>query len=66
MRGPQGLKERVDRSGPSDISCCESALTGYPCLAEAAVIAVPHPRWDERRAAVAVLKPNDFRVVILG
>jgi fatty-acyl-CoA synthase len=34
----------------------EGALMGHPDVAEAAVIAVPHARWDERPLAVVVLK----------
>jgi len=34
----------------------ETALMGHPCVAEAAVIAVPHPKWDERPLAIVVLK----------
>ena len=34
----------------------ESALMGHPDVAEAAVVAVPHARWDERPLAVVVVK----------
>jgi fatty-acyl-CoA synthase len=36
----------------------ENALAGHPAVQEAAVIAVPHPKWDERPLAVIVLKPG--------
>ena len=36
----------------------ENALMGHPKVAEAAVISVPHLRWDERPLAVVVLKPD--------
>jgi fatty-acyl-CoA synthase len=45
----------------------ENALMGHPSVREAAVIAVPHPRWQERPLAVVVLKegctatPEDLR-----
>ncbi|PYR01688.1 MAG: long-chain fatty acid--CoA ligase, partial [Acidobacteria bacterium] len=32
------------------------ALMGHPAVAEAAVIPIPHPRWDERPLAAVVLK----------
>jgi fatty-acyl-CoA synthase len=34
----------------------ENAIMGHPAVAEAAVIAVPHPKWDERPLACIVLK----------
>ena len=34
----------------------ENAIMGHPAVAEAAVIAIPHPKWDERPLAAVVLK----------
>jgi fatty-acyl-CoA synthase len=45
----------------------ENAIMAHPAVAEAAVIGVPHPRWQERPIAIAVLKegqsatPDDIR-----
>ncbi|GEM49480.1 long-chain fatty acid--CoA ligase [Deinococcus cellulosilyticus] len=36
----------------------ENALMGHPAIAEAAVIATPHPRWEERPLGVLVVKPG--------
>jgi acyl-CoA synthetase (AMP-forming)/AMP-acid ligase II len=36
----------------------ENALMGHPAVAEAAVVAIPHPKWDERPLAVIALKPG--------
>jgi len=63
---PRGCIEIADRtkdlvkSGGEWISsiALENALMGHPAIAEAAVIAVPHPKWDERPLAVVVVKPD--------
>ena len=63
---PSGCMEIADRSkdlvksGGEWISsvALENALMGHPAVAEAAIIAVPHPKWDERPFAAVVLKPG--------
>ena len=37
----------------------ENQIMSHPKVAEAAVIAVPHPRWAERPLACVVLKPGE-------
>ena len=61
---PQGYVEIRDRdkdlvkSGGEWISSVdlENAIMGHEAVAEAAVIAIPHEKWDERPLAVVVLK----------
>ena len=60
----EGFMKIVDRtkdmikSGGEWISSVdlESALMDHPSIREAAVVAVPHPKWDERPLAVIVCK----------
>ena len=62
---PEGYVRLVDRvkdlvkSGGEWISSVEleNALMGHPGVKEAAVIAIPHPKWQERPIAVVV--PRD-------
>jgi fatty-acyl-CoA synthase len=60
----------VIKSGGEWISSIdlENLAVGHPCVAEAAVIGVRHPKWDERPLLVVVLKPqqNATRDDILG
>jgi fatty-acyl-CoA synthase len=61
---PEGYVKIADRtkdmikSGGEWISSVdlENALMSHPAVQEAAVIAVPHPKWDERPLACVVLK----------
>ena len=61
---PEGYVKITDRtkdlikSGGEWISSVdvENALVAHPAVAEAAVIAVPDPKWQERPLAVVVLK----------
>ncbi len=61
---PEGYVKITDRtkdlvkSGGEWISSVdlENALMGHPAVQEAAVIAVPHPKWQERPLAVVALK----------
>jgi fatty-acyl-CoA synthase len=48
------------RSGGEWISsiALENAAVGHPGLAEAAAIALPHPKWGERPVLVAVRRPG--------
>ena len=63
---PEGYIRLVDRtkdlvkSGGEWISSVEleNELMAHPAVAEAAVIGIPHPKWDERPLACVVLKPD--------
>ena len=63
---PQGYVRIADRtkdlvkSGGEWISSVllEGLIMGHPAVAEAAVVAVPHPRWSERPLACVVLRPG--------
>ena len=65
---PEGFVQIVDRtkdlvkSGGEWISSqdLENAIMGHPKVLEAAVIAIQHPRWQERPLACVVPKP-DFK-----
>ena len=65
---PEGFVQIVDRtkdlvkSGGEWISSqdLENAIMAHPKVLEAAVIAVPHPKWQERPLALVVPKP-DFK-----
>ena len=50
----------VIKSGGEWISSIdlENAAVGHPDVAEAAVIGLPHPRWDERPLLILVPKPG--------
>ena len=36
----------------------ENAIMSHPAVQEAAVVGIPHPKWDERPLACVVLKPG--------
>jgi len=63
---PHGYMQITDRakdvikSGGEWIStiALENLAVGHPDVAEAAVIGVPHPKWDERPLLVVVCKPG--------
>jgi fatty-acyl-CoA synthase len=63
---PNGFVQITDRSkdviksGGEWISSVdlENQLMGHPAVYEAAVVAVPDPRWDERPLACVVLRPE--------
>jgi fatty-acyl-CoA synthase len=62
-RGTVDIQDRCKdliKSGGEWISsiALENALMGHPAVAEAAVVAIPHPTWGERPLAVVVLKPG--------
>jgi O-succinylbenzoic acid--CoA ligase len=59
----EGRVEDVLLSGGETISLreLEAVLAGHPSVAEAAVAAIPDPRWGERPVAVLVARPGAGR-----
>jgi len=59
MRISDRIKDLI-KSGGEWISSVdlENALMGHPAVAEAAVVAIKHPKWDERPLAVVVKRPG--------
>ncbi|TPQ42209.1 AMP-binding enzyme, partial [Cupriavidus pinatubonensis] len=63
---PEGYVQLVDRakdvikSGGEWISSIdlENATMSHPAVAEAAVIGVPHPKWQERPLLIVVKRPD--------
>jgi fatty-acyl-CoA synthase len=63
---PQGYMQITDRSkdviksGGEWISSIEleNLAVGHPDVAEAAVIGLPHPKWDERPLLIVIQKPG--------
>lgn len=63
---PEGYMQITDRSkdviksGGEWISSIEleNAAVGHPDVAEAAVIGLPHPKWDERPLLILAMKPG--------
>ncbi|MBE7219411.1 MAG: fatty-acyl-CoA synthase, partial [Caulobacteraceae bacterium] len=64
---PQGYMQITDRakdvikSGGEWISsiAIENLMTSHPKVALAAVVGMPHPKWDERPLLVVQLKPGE-------
>ncbi|HEY0887123.1 MAG TPA: long-chain fatty acid--CoA ligase [Ramlibacter sp.] len=59
MRIADRVKDLI-KSGGEWISSVdlENTIMGHPAVAEAAVVAIAHPRWGERPLAVVVRKPG--------
>jgi acyl-CoA synthetase (AMP-forming)/AMP-acid ligase II len=54
------IKDVIIRGGETISSGqVEDVLTAHPAIAEAAVVAAPHPRYGDVVAAVVVLKPGE-------
>ena len=68
--GYVGIADRskdIIKSGGEWISSLdlENTIMGHPAVLEAAVIAIPHPKWDERPLACVVLK-EEFKEKVVA
>jgi fatty-acyl-CoA synthase len=77
---PEGYIQIVDRTKDMTKSDgewissvdLENSLMDHPAVREAAVVAIPHPKWQERPLAVVVLKdgaqvtPDELRSHLAG
>jgi len=68
-RGYIKITDRIKdliRSGGEWISSVdlENALVGHPKVSEAAVVAIPHPKWGERPLAVVVLRDGQSATAV--
>ena len=50
--------DELNLSVGSEVIALENILAGHPAVQEAAAVAVPHPKWDERPLMAVVLKPG--------
>ena len=54
--GTEGIGDLQRQSRSVDL---ENAIMSHPAVKEAAVIGIPHPKWDERPLACVVVKEGE-------